>query len=89
MRKLQSSTARTSRRVALREATRLLSRPTFIEAKCLGDIPHQEGFGGLGRLEQLARPRYSLTGYMAHLPALVWDVRKTFWRSGFMARLRG
>jgi hypothetical protein len=78
-----------SRRAVIREMTRLLSRPSASEARCLGNIPHQEGFGGFGRLAQLARPRYTLRGYLVHLPELIWDIRKTFWRRAFIVRLLG
>ena len=77
------------RRAVMWEMARLLSRPSAEEARCLGNIPHQEGFGGFGRLAQLARPRYTLLGYFGHLPEFIWDVRKTFWRRAFLVRLRG
>jgi hypothetical protein len=87
MEALRGDTALAGRRTAQRKVARLLTRPTAAEARCLGDIPHQEGFGGQGRLEQLARPQYSLGGYMLHPLRLIWDLRKTFWRRGFVTRL--
>ena len=86
---LQTTSKRWTKRAVLHEMARLLSRPSSSEARCLGNIPHQEGFGGFGRLAQLARPRYTLLGYMSHIPELIWDVRKTFWRRAFLVRLRG
>jgi hypothetical protein len=77
-----------SRGEVRRRLRRLLSRPSVEQAVALGDIPHMEGFGGYGRLEAIARPRRRRVGYVQHPGDLVWELRKTFWRSGFMRRLR-
>jgi hypothetical protein len=87
MRRLERDGAPTDRAGAIRAISRLLSHPRPEEARYLGDIVHQEGFGGFGRQVRLARPRYTWKEYVHHLGELVWDVRKTFWRAGFIARL--
>jgi hypothetical protein len=72
----------------LRRLRRLLSRPTRAEAEALGDIPHMEGFGGYGRMAPLARPRHRLRHYLRRPGSLMYEFRKTFWRPGFIARLK-
>lgn len=84
---LQAGGSGIRRNEMLRRVRRLMGRPTAVEAAAIGDIVHQEGFGGHGRLEFLARPHYSLRGYLGHPRELVWDVRKAFWRRGFLVRL--
>jgi hypothetical protein len=76
------------RREVLRRLRRLLSRPTTAEAAVLGDIPHQEGFGGYGREDKLASPRYGLRQYLLRPGALISELRTTFWRAGYLARLK-
>jgi hypothetical protein len=76
-----------SRSEVLRRLVRLMSLPSRAEADALGDVPHTEGFGGYGRSDYLARPRYSLRGYLRRVGQLAHDWRKTFWRPGFVRRL--
>jgi hypothetical protein len=72
---------------ALRPVARLLLWPTAAEAQTLGDIPHQEGFGGYGRFQQLARVPRGIVFYARH-PGRFWhDWRTAFWRRGFLVRL--
>lgn len=75
------------RQEAWRGVERLLSHPTSGQARCFGDIVHQEGFGGEGRLQSLAAPRYTLAGYIRHPFIFMADWRGAFWRRGFIARL--
>lgn len=64
----------------------LLRRPSSIEARLIGDIPHAEGFGAAGQVRLLACPPKG-----AHLPwnwISAWkEWRKSFWRQGYMRRL--
>lgn len=84
---LASQPADQTRQQAWRGVERLLSHPTLDQARCFGDIVHQEGFGGAGRLQQLAAPRYTLAGYVRHPLLFMTDWRGAFWRRGFTARL--
>jgi hypothetical protein len=79
--------ANLSRGQVLRRLVRLMSWPTRVEADALGGVPHMEGFGGYGRSAYVARPRYGLLGYLRRMGQLVHDLRKTFWRPGFIRRL--
>jgi len=64
-----------------------LTLPTFKEACLFGDIPHDEGFGGLGNLRYVARPNNSsisaLNPYYKYK-----EIKACFWRSGYFKRLR-
>jgi hypothetical protein len=88
IRSIQTAPAAPRRSVVRARLRRLLSRPTRVQAAALGDIVHQEGFGGYGRLAHIARPSRRLSGYLLRPAELVYEYRKTFWRPGFIARLK-
>ena len=44
--------------------------------------------GGYGRMAPLARPRHRLRHYLRRPGSLMDEFRKTFWRPGFIARLK-
>ncbi len=76
-----------SRPAAIAIFRRLMIRPTLNEAYALGELEHQEGFGGFGKHAALARPRYSVWGYVRHPLAFYVDLKSAFWRRGFLTRL--
>lgn len=88
IRSIKSTQTPLRRSIVRARLRRLLSWPTRSQAIALGDVVHQEGFGGYGRLAHIARPRRSLRGYLLRPTELIYEYRKTFWRPGFIARLK-
>ena len=86
-----SSFAKTNLVISAADSNRLmasfLTHPTFKEACLFGDIPHEEGFGGLGNSRYIAKPdkrlRVRLNPYAAYKEA-----KTCFWRTGYLQRRR-
>lgn len=72
---------------ALWELARLMSRPRPNEARVLGELEHQSGFGGYGKFAALARPTFGPGGYVLRPGRLVADWHQAFWKRGFWVRM--
>jgi len=88
---ISSSIANTNLVISATDSNRLmasfLTLPTFKEACLFGDIPHEEGFGGLGNTRFVAKPDKRI--HMRLNPYVMYKETKTsFWKKGYLKRRR-
>lgn len=73
---------------AASNVSRLLERPTRLEAAEIGDLTHVEGFGSVHRRRYIARPP-DLPTLLRRPSALLEGLHETFWKPGYKTRILG